>query len=340
MLTKILSYVILTMDSAKTVQPTAMGVLKVDWSAKAFNEKGEITKLASLIPIRALKPADSNEFEYINQIFDEDYWETAKIPRTQVTTTNDRYSNIRPYSHNVVRLEDKPNSAEVENYINADYIFHIYDKSITAPAFIATQGPTPETYNHFWRMVWQENVKSVVMLCGLAEDGFLMCDVYWPEKGEILYDYLKVTITGFKKISDFYWIRTFEVYNTQTKETRKVTHYHAVGWPDRKVPANKHTNSFEELLNIIVHEKDASPQPVVVHCSAGVGRTGTFISLYFMNWMLRWYKANGQLDSAGLSVWGTVRALREQRMMSVQSTEQYEYLYSFMAMVIKKALGK
>jgi len=153
----------------------------------------------------------------------------------------------------------------------------------TKAEFIATQGPIPNTYTHFWRMAWQEQVQNIVMLCGISEDGMPMCDVYWPDTvGKvIMYDYLAVKCISEKQTNGFYWTRDFEITNTKSHDWRKIRQYHAVGWPDRKVPIPEFLNEFDDLLGIIVDYKKSNSNPIIVHCSAGVGRTGTFISLFY-----------------------------------------------------------
>jgi len=138
------------------------------------------------------------------------------------------------------------------------------------------------------------------MLCGLTEDGRLMCDVYWPGKVNEtkMYDYLKVTCTEEKKINDFYWTRTFNVVDTRDKTSREVTQWHAVGWPDRKVPRPEYSEYFEDLMKNTLDIKESKPKnPIIVHCSAGVGRTGTFMSLYYLTSLMRYYKANKMLTN-------------------------------------------
>ena len=128
-------------------------------------------------------------------------------------------------------------------------------------------------------MCWQEQVEYIVMLCGLSEDYRPMCDIYWPEdqSGTMKWDGLEVSFLNEKQLNDFYWIREFQI--KKNNQTRNITQYHAVGWPDRKVPKPEFLNEFHELLYKIVEYKETpSPKPVVIHCSAGVGRTGTFLS--------------------------------------------------------------
>jgi protein tyrosine phosphatase len=193
----------------------------------------------------------------------------------------DRYSDIQTYDYNRVILKDKSSDIN-ESYINADYMHNIYDTSKQAkPEFIATQGPIPATFSHFWRMCWQEEVEYIVMCCGItnqmAPDHGPGSDAYWPQEGEPMkWDDLQVSFVKGHQTNNFYWTREFQM--KKGDQTKTVTQYHAVGWPDRQVPKPEFLNEFDELLYKIVKykEESADPKPVVVHCSAGVGRTGTF----------------------------------------------------------------
>ena len=162
-----------------------------------------------------------------------------------------------------------------------------------------------------------------------------MCDIYWPEEEkELTYDYLKIKMTKRHKTNDFYWYREFDVTNIQTKETRTVGHYHSVGWPDRKVPKPEYEVYFAELFEKISNIKDSQENiPIIVHCSAGVGRTGTTIALYFLVNLLKLYENEFGINlekAPGLSIFGTVRCLREHRNFMVQTNDQYQYIYQFM----------
>lgn len=330
------------MENINKISPSGLGILKRDLIASKI-EKEELEKLCKIQPLNQIDDSKiSKEFSTINQYYFHNMW-SDEFFKNDPSHLN-RWSDIRPYQYNCVSLRDSTDKSLEQTYINADYIYHIWDKSRTDDAdFIATQGPIPETYNHFWRMVWQENCHNIVMLCGLTEDGRLMCDIYWPDKvnDTKMYDYLKVTCADEKIINDFLWTRTFNITNTRDNTSREVTQWHAVGWPDRKVPKPEYTEYFEDLMKNTLDLKEAKPNhPIVVHCSAGVGRTGTFMSLYYLTSLMRYYKANNMVSNPniGVSVFGTVRALREQRMLSVQSLEQYQYIYWFVKKFAAKIL--
>lgn len=329
--------------NTKNIKPNGVEVLKRDKTFENF-DKQQVLKLCAHQPLNNLSDENAGtEFKNMNIMFNNSFWDEEKFQfdETKNQVRLDRYQDISPYTYNRVILNDKKNIMS-QSYINADYIYNITDSSKQEnPDFIATQGPIPTSYDHFWRMVWQENVEHIVMLCGLSEEGRIINDMYWPEKvtNVVVYDYMRVTCTKETKHNDFYWKREFNILNQNSNVTRQVTQWHAVGWPDRKVPRIEYTDYLEELLKNIIEAKETKPKiPVIVHCSAGVGRTGTFMSLYYLWSLVRYYKNNKLLanEKTGLSVFGTVRALREQRMLAVQTVEQYYYLYAFMKRIVSK----
>jgi protein tyrosine phosphatase len=148
----------------------------------------------------------------------------------------------------------------------------------------------------------------------------------------------------------FYKIRTFEVSNLEGGEVRVVKHYHTHCWPDFGVPNEKWFKSFNGLVDTVIAEKEIldlacgktkQPSPVVVHCRAGVGRTGTFISIFELKNLIKIYQKEYRPLSKiaetdrGLSVIGTVRCLREQRCHSVETSAQYIYIYRFIQKVLQ-----
>ncbi|XP_046472693.1 uncharacterized protein [Neodiprion pinetum] len=181
--------------------------------------------------------------------------------------SKNRYRNMIPYDDNRVvltKIRNDPHS----DYINASYI-QGYRKT---KAYIATQGPNSNTVIDFWRMVWQEDVRVICMLTNVVEAGKVKCEQYWPDVGtKVIYGNIFVSNTGHEVFAD-YTIRTLRVECRNI--TRKITHLHYTGWPDHGVPM--YTQSLVAYLKKIL-ATPAGKGPVVVHCSAGVGRTGTII---------------------------------------------------------------
>ncbi|XP_067685404.1 receptor-type tyrosine-protein phosphatase epsilon-like [Haliotis asinina] len=200
--------------------------------------------------------------------------------------------------------------ANGEDYINANYIAGYDDDDAQ---YIATQGPKPGTVLDFWRMVWQEDVTQIVMLTRLMEMNKKKCEQYWPDGGKSeTYGSCKVTNKNVSTRAD-YTVSTFLVENSGVERT--VTHYHFTSWPDHGVPSAPALVSFWRL----VKQGDKQRGPMMVHCSAGVGRTGAFIALDCL------------MDEAeskhSINVYMCVGKMRLNRMNMVQTVRQYEFVH-------------
>ncbi|XP_053887317.1 receptor-type tyrosine-protein phosphatase epsilon-like [Malaclemys terrapin pileata] len=220
-----------------------------------------------------------------------------------------RYKSVIPYDHCRVVLQSASPGAD---YINASYV----DSYRSPRFFIAAQGPLPGTVVDFWQMIWQEKTSAIVMLTGLVEQNKTKCEQYWPE-GEQVYGDFTVTLSNT-------WItmglvtRTFRLQRAGSPLPRHIQQFHYLLWPDHGVPSNAaRLLQLVEMVNERVSEAPAGP--VLVHCSAGIGRTGTFIALDFL---LKMARAEGSVD-----VFRCVQRLREQRVSMVQTKEQYIFLY-------------
>ncbi|KTG02062.1 hypothetical protein cypCar_00035440, partial [Cyprinus carpio] len=181
--------------------------------------------------------------------------------------------------------------------------------------YIATQGPMQETAIDFWRMVWQENTATIVMVTNLVEVGRVKCCKYWPDDTEIYRD-IKVTLIETQLLSE-YVIRTFAVEKRGAHEIREISQFHFTGWPDHGVPYHA-----TGLLGFVRRVKAKSPPnagPIVVHCSAGAGRTGCFIVIDIM---LDMAEREGVVD-----IYNCVRELRSRRVNMVQTEEQYVFIH-------------
>ena len=170
-------------------------------------------------------------------------------------------------------------------YINANYIDGPY---LQKERIIATQGPKKETYHSFWRMVYLKNVSLIFMLCGTEEKGQPKCHKYWPRTDvEWELDPLLTLSQANEEslVADQTVMRTFRLSPSeegikQGLETREVRQIHYTGWPDHGIPDEKGIAAFDLMLDeakSFLEEKES--EKVVVHCSAGVGRTGTFIAM-------------------------------------------------------------
>ncbi|XP_065454673.1 receptor-type tyrosine-protein phosphatase kappa-like isoform X2 [Chrysemys picta bellii] len=220
-----------------------------------------------------------------------------------------RYKSVIPYDHCRVVLQSASPGAD---YINASYV----DSYRSPRFFIAAQGPLPGTVVDFWQMIWQEKTSAIVMLTGLVEQNKTKCEQYWPE-GEQVYGDFTVTLSN-TWITTGLVTRTFRLQRAGSPLPRHIQQFHYLLWPDHGVPSNAaRLLQLVEMVNERVSEAPAGP--VLVHCSAGIGRTGTFIALDFL---LKMARAEGSVD-----VFRCVQRLREQRVSMVQTKEQYIFLY-------------
>ncbi|XP_054581684.1 receptor-type tyrosine-protein phosphatase eta [Eptesicus fuscus] len=222
-----------------------------------------------------------------------------------------RYNNVLPYDISRVRLSVQTHSAD--DYINANYMPGYHSKK----DFIATQGPLPNTLKDFWRMVWEKNVYAIVMLTKCVEQGRTKCEEYWPSKQAK--DYGDITVAMTSEIVLPEWtIRDFIVKNKQTSDSHPLRQFHFTSWPDHGVP-----DTTDLLINFRYLVRDYMKQsppgsPILVHCSAGVGRTGTFIAIDRLIYQIE--------NEYSVDVYGIVYDLRMHRPLMVQTEDQYVFL--------------
>ncbi|KAL5486424.1 hypothetical protein EMCRGX_G018896 [Ephydatia muelleri] len=239
---------------------------------------------------------------------------------------HNRFVNILPYDHNRVLLKQLPGLAASSDYINASFI----DGYHKPKAYIAAQGPLSYTLSHFLRMLIELRLTTIVMLTRCMEDGKIKCQQYWPkeQEGTLSIDNFSVHLLTFVSYAE-YEVRKLIISDQSSNQSSplEVTHFHYTGWPDHGVPSNPMS-----LVHLCRHVRKVHPiaedTPLLVHCSAGVGRTGTFMALdMIMTEMQR-------VDQQAIDVHGCVWKLRNQRVQMVQGLDQYVFLHDTISELI------
>ncbi|KAM4017401.1 receptor-type tyrosine-protein phosphatase eta-like [Anomaloglossus baeobatrachus] len=264
-----------------------------------------------------------------NMGFSEEYEKLSSVGIKQTKLLADklenreknRYTNILPYDVSRVVLSSLGDPTE--DYINANYI-----PGYNSPKeYIAAQGPLPRTVNDFWRMIWEKDVLAIIMLTKCVELFKVKCEEYWPQRGVKIYGNLSISMKNENVLQDW-TTRDFTLVNMNTKQSKIVRQFHFTAWPDHGVPkATSVLLEFRNLVRKYVTNDDSMRSPMVVHCSAGVGRTGTFIAL---DRIMKQIEAESQID-----VYGVVCDLRMHRALMVQTESQYIFLNQCALDIIK-----
>ncbi|XP_061826005.1 receptor-type tyrosine-protein phosphatase eta-like isoform X1 [Nerophis lumbriciformis] len=243
---------------------------------------------------------------------------------TQENKAKNRYNNVLPYDSSRVKLSIIHGSP-YDDYINANYMPGYNSRK----EFIAAQGPLASTVKDFWRMIWEKNVHTLVMLTRCNEQGRIKCEQYWYP-GSKHFEYISVTTTSEIPLDDW-TIRDFDIKNVKTAETRSVRQFHFTAWPDHGVPETTELLiSFRHLVREHMDQYSTN-SPTVVHCSAGVGRTGTFIAIDRLIFQI-------EIDNV-VDVYGNVHDLRMHRPLMVQTEDQYVFLNQCAMDLIRSRTG-
>ncbi|CAJ1061469.1 tyrosine-protein phosphatase non-receptor type 2a [Xyrichtys novacula] len=240
-------------------------------------------------------------------------YKVAKLP---VNRNLNRYRDVSPYDHSRVKLENSEN-----DYINASLVM----VEEAQRAYILSQGPLRNTCGHFWLMIWEQCSKAVIMLNRVIEKGSEKCAQYWPTTEELQ---MSFTDTGFvvrllsEEDQSYYTIRVLELQNTMTKESREIYHFHYTTWPDFGVPESP--ASFLNFLFKVRESGSLGPEhgPSVVHCSAGIGRSGTFALVDTCLILMARRKNPSSVD-----IQKVLLDMREYRMGLIQTPDQLRFSY-------------
>ncbi|XP_034147276.1 receptor-type tyrosine-protein phosphatase F isoform X6 [Esox lucius] len=265
--------------------------------------------------IERLKANDSLRFSQEYESIDPAQQFTWENSNMEVNKPKNRYANVIAYDHSRVVLTSV-DAVPGSDYINANYI----DGYRKQNAYIATQGPLPETLSDFWRMVWEQRAHTIVMMTRLEEKSRVKCDQYWPVRGTETYGMIQVTMLDTVELAT-YSVRTFALYKTGVKngssEKREIRQFQFMAWPDHGVPEYP-----TPILAFLRRVKACNPPdagPMVVHCSAGVGRTGCLIVIEAMLERMKHEKS--------VDIYGHVTCMRAQRNYMVQTEDQYVFIH-------------
>ncbi|XP_071757914.1 protein tyrosine phosphatase receptor type Db isoform X12 [Centroberyx gerrardi] len=297
------------MSSHHPTDPVELRRINFQTPGMASHPPVPISELAD--HIERLKANDNLKFSQEYESVDPGQQFTWENSNLEVNKPKNRYANVIAYDHSRVILssiEGVPGS----DYINANYI----DGYRRQNAYIATQGSLPETFCDFWRLVWEQHTANIIMMTKLEEKSRVKCDQYWPTRGTETYGLIQVTLLDTVELAT-YSVRTFALYKSGSNEKREVRQFQFTAWPDHGVP--EHPTPFLAFLRRVKACNPPDAGPMVVHCSAGVGRTGCFIVIDAMTERIKHEKT--------IDIYGHVTLMRSQRNYMVQTEDQYVFIH-------------
>ncbi|XP_043917964.1 receptor-type tyrosine-protein phosphatase N2 isoform X2 [Protopterus annectens] len=242
----------------------------------------------------------------------------TSIAHKESNRPRNRSQSVVAYDHCRIILKAEANQNN-SDYVNASPIM---DHDPRNPAYIAAQGPLPETAADFWQMVWENGCVVIVMLTPLTENGVKQCHPYWPEEGSDRYHIYEVNLVSEHIWCEDFLVRSFYLKNVQSNETRTVTQFHFLSWRDKSVPpSTRSLLDFRRKVNKCYRGRSC---PIIVHCSDGAGRSGTYILIDMV--LNKMAKGAKEIDIAA-----TLEHLRDQRPGMVQTKEQFEFALTAVA---------
>ncbi|XP_036375557.1 phosphatidylinositol phosphatase PTPRQ [Megalops cyprinoides] len=300
---------------------------KLNRYSSFFFRRKEIFVIQLLSYRKSLKPVNKKSFlQHVEDLcandnakFQEEFAELPKLLHDLATSDADlpwnrsknRFTNIKPYNNNRVKLLSEP-GVPGSDYINASFV----SGYLCPNEFIATQGPLPGTVADFWRMVWETRSRTIAMLTQCFEKGRIRCHQYWPEDNKPVTVFGDIVIT--KLTEDVFPDWTVRVLKVERHgDYMVVNHFNFTSWPEHGVPESSTT--LIQFVKSIRANRGQDNTTMVVHCSAGVGRTGVFIALDHLIQHVR--------DHDFVDVYGLVAELRSERMCMVQNLAQYMFLH-------------
>ena len=265
-----------------------------------------------------------NEFKTIIELTDLD--QTHKKLLNEMPENLCRYNNVYPYKKNTVSIETPSKE------INASWVHMHTDKR-----FIMCQAPLDECIDDFWQMCFQYNINIIVMLCNEIEEGKTKSSTYWKLQKSSPFEI--IDIKEIRK-TEIITIKTIEIKKLTDNTIKNIYHLQFKKWPDHMAPDIQNVvHIFEIIFGLIDEqinkEKNVQKNPIVIHCSAGVGRSGVFLTLYLL------YKEimesiNENKELIIFNVFNLVRKLKEMRMYSVENINQYNFIYYFIDELLKE----
>lgn len=243
---------------------------------------------------------------------------TTAVSITPQNSRKNRSLAALPYDHNRIKLKPEDNHLQ-SDYINASAII---DNDPKRPLYIAAQGPLASTIPDFWQMMWEKGCVAIVMLTPLVEEGVNQCARYWPDEGSCTYHNFEIHLVSEHIWCEDYLVRSLYLKHLPSGETRTVTQFHFLSWPNDRVPST--AKPLLELRRKVTKCYKGHNSPVLVHCSDGVGRTGTYILLDLA--IDRMLKGAKEIDIAA-----TLEHIRDQRVGMVRKKEQFEFALTAVA---------